>query len=111
MAGVSIKNRGGMGYPVASGQGWGVGTTNNMRDLLTVYIVFGLVFNSLGFKLDSDHNQDHDHDHAHDHDHTHGEHHSHHEIREGKSEDINSDLLRSEPIDFSRCDILNIFNI
>ena len=105
-----------MGYPVASGQGWGVGTTNNMRDLLTFYIVIGLVCSSLGFKLDSDHDQDHDHDHAHnhdhthDHDHTHGEHHSHDEIREGKSEDINSDL-RSEPIDFSRCDILNIFNV
>ena len=81
-----------------------------IRGWLLIYVVLCLGVGTWGFKLGAD--EDHSHEHEHEHDHSDVDHDEHQDLRDGKAEDLFSDLttdlIRTEntgaAIDFSRCD-------
>ena len=83
-----------------------LGAVDMIRGWLLISVVLCLGFGTRGFKLGGDH------DHEHEHDHSDVDHHEHEDARDGKAEDLFSDLttdlIKTEnngaAIDFSRCD-------
>ena len=77
-----------------------------IRGWLLISVLLCLGFGTRGFKLGSDH------DHEHEHDHHDVDHHEPEDARDGKAEDLFSDLTtdlltpknNGAAIDFSRCD-------
>ena len=93
-----------------------LGVVDMNRGWLLISVVLCLVFGTRGFKLGGDHDHEHEHDHSdvdhNDVDHLDVDHHEHEDARDGKAEDLFSDLttdlIKTEnngaAIDFSRCD-------
>ena len=88
-----------------------LGVVDMIRGWLLISVLLCLGFGTRGFKLGGDHDHEHEHDHS-DVDHHDVDHHEHEDARDGKAEDLFSDLttdlIKTEDngaaIDFSRCD-------